>query len=77
MSRLLQDMGKKGPERCAVGRAGSVADLPYHIKSIGGQKEACMRANGAKEPFYQWTNRLKGLESEIAWLPLYKSFNSN
>lgn len=40
VSRLFQDMGKKGPERCAVGRAGSVADLPHHIKSIGGQKEA-------------------------------------
>lgn len=35
------------------------------------------RANGAKGPFYQWTNRLKGLESAIAWLPLYKSFHSN
>lgn len=40
VSRLFQDMGKEGLERCAVGRAGYVADLPHHIKSIGGQKEA-------------------------------------
>lgn len=38
----------------------------------GTERGSRMRANGANGQFYQWTNRLKGLESAIAWLPLYK-----
>lgn len=30
---------RDGPVRCAVGRSGSVADLPHHIKTTGRQKE--------------------------------------
>lgn len=73
-SRLFQDRGKRRTWEmsCGQGWICGRSASPHQVY-WGTERGPCMRANGANGQFHQWKNRLKGLQSAIAWLPLYKA----
>ncbi len=73
-SRLFQDRGKRRTWEmsCGQGWICGRSASPHQVY-WGKERVPYVRANGANGQFHQWTNRLEGLLSAIAWLSLYKA----